>query len=246
VIGINTLIMTQGVGQSAGVGFAVPINVAKRILPQLKAKGAVTRGWIGVVIGDLSEEMAATYGLSKTAGAVVNDVTAQGPAEKAGVRPEDIILAVDSTEIKESKDLVDYISSRAPGTVVKLRLLRGKDEKVVSLILGTFPEEGAANESGESRTTRLGMAYRTLTPGLGDQLGLPSRTTGVVVTSVEPGEAADDAGLGRGDVILSVNSHAVETVEAFESAIAAARPNGSARLRVRRGNNTFLAVIKLE
>jgi len=245
-IGINTLIVTQGVGQSAGVGFAVPINVARGILPQLKEKGSVTRGWIGVVVQNMTEELAPTFGLEEATGAVVTRVVPAGPAGKAGLLPEDVIVAADGTKIEDSNDLVDYISSRAPDTVVKLRVLRGKEQKALAVTLGTFPEEGAEAEGDEAQASHLGMAYTDLTAGIASRLDLPPDTKGVVVTAVEPGEAADDAGLRRGDVVVSVNSQAVESVSEFEKTIDAARSAGAARLRVRRGNSAMLVVIKLE
>ena len=131
VIGINTMIVTGGAQASAGVGFSVPINVAKEILPQLRDKGKVTRGWLGVVIGPMSEDLAATYGLTEAAGAVVNSVAPGSPADKAGLQPEDVVLRADDRVIKDNSDLSRYISSRAPGTTVKLELLRGKDRKTV-------------------------------------------------------------------------------------------------------------------
>ena len=246
VIGINTLIMTQGVGQSAGVGFAVPINVARRILPQLKEKGSVTRGWLGISMPPMTDDLAATFGLEEPTGAAVGEVVAGGPADKAGVLPEDVILAADSTKIKDRADLTDYITSRAPGTVVELKILRGGKERVLSVTLGTFPEEGAEAEGAEAQASHLGMAYTDLTAGIASRLDLPPDTKGIVVTAVEPGEAADDAGLRRGDVVVSVNSQAVESVSEFEKAIDAARSAGAARLRVRRGNSAMLVVIKLE
>jgi serine protease Do len=245
-IGINTLIVTRGAGQSAGVGFAVPINTARKILPQLKEKGSVTRGWIGVAIGDVSEDLARTYGLEGAHGAAVIEVTAGGPADKAGIQPEDLILAADGTQLDDSADLVDYISTRAPGTVVKLRIFRESGEKTIKVKLGTFPEPDAKGDQAEERTARLGMTYRDLTAGMAGQLGLPRGAKGVVVTSVEPGDAADDAGLIRGDVIVSVNSRGIESAEGFEQAIEEAKPDGVARLRVRRRDTAFLAVIRLE
>ncbi len=246
VIGINTLIMTQGVAQSSGVGFAVPVNVAKGILPQLKEKGSVTRGWLGVVIRDMNEELAKTYGLKEAKGAAVTEVQEGSPAEKAGVLAEDVILGVDGSEVGDSSDLVNHVTARPPGSTVKLHILRGGAEKLVSVTLGTFPEEGERAEGSEGGKGRLGMTYRDLSPGLAERLELPRGLRGVLVTSVEPGEAADEATLQSNDVIVSVNSQSVDGVSALEAALDKARPAGSARLRVLRGNTAFIFVIKLE
>jgi serine protease Do len=246
VIGINTLIFTQGVAQSSGVGFAVPINAAKSILTQLKTKGSVTRGWLGVSIGDMNEPLAQTYGFKEPRGAVVGQLTPGSPAEKAGIQPEDVILAVDDKEIHESSDLVSYVSSRAPGTSVRLRVFRGGSEKTMSVTLGTFPEEQDREARATAGGAKLGMTYRDLTPRDADQLQLPRGSKGVVVTQVEAGEAAEEANLQPRDVILSVNSQAVSTADEFEKAIDKARPSKRARLRCERGANAFVTVIKLE
>ncbi len=232
VVGINTMIVSSG-GSSAGVGFSVPVNVAKGILGQLREKGRVTRGWLGVSINAMTEDLAATYGLKEARGAVVGSVTPGSPAEKAGVLPEDVVLSADGHTIEDNGDLARYISGKTPGTTVKLELLRGKGRQTASVVLGTFPDspsgERAADDSGRSK---LGMTIRDLRPELADRLNLPAGFRGVVVTEVEAGEAAEDAGLQRGDVIVSVNGQAVDDVASFERAIAAARPSTRARLRV--------------
>jgi serine protease Do len=233
VIGINTMIVTGGSQSSSGVGFSVPINVAKEILPQLREKGKVTRGWMGVTIGPMTEDLAATYGLTEAKGAVVGSVSTGSPAEKAGLQPEDVVLSADNRPIDNNGDLSRYIASKQPGETVRLELLRGKDHKTASVTLGTFPDEAADSESQDSDSSKLGMSLRELTPAMAERLELPQGTKGVVVVTVEAGEAAEDAGLTRGDVIVSVNGQAVEGLAAFEGAISAARGDGGrARLRV--------------
>ena len=246
VVGINTLIVTGGGSANAGVGFSVPINVAKEILPQLREKGKVTRGWLGVFIGAVTEDLAATYGLKGTQGAIVNQVQADSPAEKAGLQPEDVILSVDGRTIENNGDLSRYIASKTPGTTVRLELLRGKARQTVSVTLGTFKDQAEEASAGPGATSRLGMTLRDLTPQVAERLDLPRGTKGVVVMDVETGEAAEEAGLQRGNVIVSVNGEAVEGVAAFERLIDAARKDGRARLRVRTGDGFFVAVLKLK
>jgi serine protease Do len=247
VIGINTLILTRGSAQSAGVGFAVPINAARTILPQLREKGSVTRGWMGVSVGDLNDDLATSYGLKDAKGAVVSDVTSGSPAEKAGLKPEDVILGVDDKPLNDSSDLVEYVSGRAPGSSVRLRVWRAKQEKTFTATLGTFPEESeSATARQPDRQTRLGMKMQQLSPELAAQLELPRQTRGIVVMEVEPGSAADDAGLRQGDLILSINGQALESLAPLEDALTQARGSRMARVRVRRGGSVFLAVIKLE
>jgi serine protease Do len=245
VIGINTLIITQGLPQSAGVGFAVPINVAKEILPQLRDKGHVVRGWLGVVIQPVSEDMAKSLHMQDAKGAIVADVTKDSPAEKSGLKPGDVVLSADGRAIEDSSALSRYIASKAPGSSVRLQVVRDGSQRTVSLTLGTFPDEAERDESSPSRGDKLGMTLRDLTPSAADQLQLPRGTTGVVVMAVEAGEAAEDAGLQRGDVIVSVNGQDVQDVASFDREIAKAKADGVARLRVRRGNSHQFLILKL-
>jgi len=246
VVGINTLIITQGVPQSSGVGFAVPINVAKEILPQLRDKGKVVRGWMGVTIGAVSEDLAKTFGLSEAKGAVIGSVTEGSPADKAGLKPEDLVQAVDGVPVQDNSDLSRYIAGKAPGTTVRLKLLREGATKEVAVTLGTFPDETDEQSDSQARRQRLGMTLRDLSPELAERLDLPRSTRGVVVGSVEPGEAAEDAGLQRGDVIVSVNGRAVAGVDAFEAAIDQAKSVGVARLRVLRGGQYLFLALRLD
>ena len=245
VIGINTMIVTGGSQASAGVGFSVPINVAKEILPQLRDKGKVTRGWLGVTIGPMTEDLAATYGLTEAAGAVVNSVVAGSPAEKAGIQPEDVILRADDRVIKDNSDLSRYISSRAPGTTARIELLRGKERKTVPVSLGTFQEDPGESTTAQSGRASLGMTLREVTPALAEQLELPRGTKGVAVVEVEAGTAAEDAQVVRGDVVVSVNGQAVDGLDAFDRAIEAARSSGRARLRVYNGQIQGYRVVVL-
>jgi serine protease Do len=232
VVGINTLIMTGGSAASAGVGFSVPINLAKEILPQLREKGKVVRGYMGVNIQALTEDVAATYGLSEPKGAYVSAVTPGKPAEKAGIQPEDVILSADGRPIRDNGDLSRYISSKSPGTTVKLEVLRGKERKTISVTLDAFPDETTESAADERGRASLGMTLRGLTPSIAERLEIPRGVRGVLVMDVEAGEAAEEAGLTRGDVIVSVNGQNVDSLDAFERAVEAARPDGRARLRV--------------
>ncbi len=242
VVGINTMIVSSG-GSNAGVGFSVPINVAKGILSQLREKGKVVRGWMGVNIQPVSEDMAATYGLKEAKGALVAGVTAGSPAEKAGLQPEDVILEADGRRIENNGDLSRYVASRPPGSPLKVEVLRGKERKTFTVTLGTFQDQSEERTADSSDRSKLGMSVRDLTPQMAERLELPRGIRGVVVTDVEGGEAAEEAGLQQGDVIVSVNGQAVDGVEAFERAVGQARPEGRARLRVRRGDGYFVVAL---
>jgi serine protease Do len=247
VIGINTLIVTQGLPQSAGVGFAVPINVAKEILPQLRERGRVIRGWLGVQIVPLTEDLARTYRRTDARGAAITDVTGDSPAEKAGLKPGDVVIGVDGRDVEDNNDLSRYIASKAPGTTVQLRVVRDGQERTVGVTLGTFPEQGDdAEAEREEDREELGMTLRNLTPDVAERLEMPRGARGVVVTDVEAGENAEDAGLQRGDVIVSVNGVEVGTVDEFRREIDKARADEVARLRVRRGRSHTFVVLKLK
>jgi serine protease Do len=246
VVGLNTLIVTGGLQQSAGVGFSVPINVAKEILPQLREKGKVVRGWMGVSIQPITEDLARSYRMAEAKGALISDVTPNSPAEKAGLKPDDVVVEVDGRPVEDNNDLSRYIASRAPGTTVQLKVLREGAQKQVSLTLGTFPEEVAEDaEEEEEGGVQLGMTLRELTPDLAARLELPRSARGVVVMDVEAGSAAEDAGLQRGDIIVSVNGQTVEGPEDFKQEVDKARADGVARLRVRNGNTHRFTVLKL-
>jgi serine protease Do len=256
VIGINTLIITQGLAQNAGVGFSVPINVAKPIIPQLKTKGKVIRGWLGVTIQSASEDLALTFKRDSAQGVLVTDVTKDSPADKAGLQIEDYIFEVDGRTVKDNTALTGYISSQPPGATVTLKLIRAGVEKTVKITLGTFPEGGPAASAGkdepenekseEKPAANLGLELQTLSPSLRQRMDLPDSVRGVVVRSVEAGGAAELAGLGRGDVIIMVSGEEVSSVREFNGAIRKAAPARVARLRVRRGEAVLVVALRLD
>jgi serine protease Do len=248
VIGINTMIITNGPQQSSGVGFAVPINVAKEILPQLRTKGRVTRGWLGVQIQPVTEALARTYKLKEAKGALIADVTDGSPADKAGLKPDDVVIGVDGREVRDNSDLTSYIASRPPDSAVHLKILRNGVEKDVAVSLGTFPDETVARDESSDRGGRShqGMSLQNLTPDTAAQLQLPRGFEGVVVTQVEGGSNAEDAGLQRGDVIVSVNGETVDDVGDVEKELAKAKQDGVARIRFRRGNQYTFTTLRLD
>jgi serine protease Do len=247
VIGINTMIMTQGLPQSAGVGFAVPINVARDILSQLRDKGMVVRGWLGVQINTLSADMAQTFGLDDTKGAAISEVTSGSPADRAGLRPEDIVLAVDDHQVEDSSDLSQYIAALSPGDKVTLHMFRSGKAIDVEVTLGTFPEEDGVEAASNEPATgeQLGMTLQDVSVDIAERLDMPSGSSGAVVLQVEPGEPADTAGLRRGDVIVSVNGNAVAGTSDFSREIEALRSDGLARLRVWRAGSYLFVILRL-
>jgi serine protease Do len=256
VIGINTLIITQGLAQNAGVGFSVPVNVAKPIIPQLKENGKVTRGWLGVQIQSATEDIALTFKRDSAQGVVVTDVTKDSPAGKAGVQLEDYIFEVDGRLVKDNGALTSYISGLAPGTTVALKLIRAGSEKTVRITLGTFPEgnptasasqdNGEEDASEEKALSHLGAELQTLSPALRERMDLDDSVEGVVVRSVEAGGAAELAGLTRGDVIIMISGQEVSSVREFNSVVRKLAPAKVARLRVQRGPSVLVVALRLD
>jgi serine protease Do len=173
-------------------------------------------------------------------------VTAGSPAEKAGLRAEDVVTGVDGRVVEDNSDLSRYIAGRAPGTSVHLKVLRGGEPKDITVTLGTFPDGEEQAENEQAKRQRLGMTLRDLTPDLAERLDLPRSARGAVISSVEAGEAAEEAGLQRGDVIVGVNGVAVDGVDAFEREIDRAKASGLARLRVNRGGSHLFLILRLD
>jgi serine protease Do len=245
VVGINTLIMTGGAQQYSGVGFAVPINVARGILPQLRESGHVVRGWLGVQIQDVDEDLAKSLKMKEARGAIVSNVMADGPADEAGLKPGDVVVSLDGRPVENGSDLSSRVASRAPEAKVSLGVLRDGSEETVDATLGTFPEEatvGTASASAEHGY--LGIAAQSLTPELARSVGVPEDTRGVAVVGVEPGGRAEAAGIRERDVIVSVDGQAVKDVAELKAAVDRASSAEVMRLRVRRGSGYLFVVVR--
>jgi serine protease Do len=165
------------------------------------------------------------------------------------VKPGDVVIGVDGRPVNDNNDLSRYVASKAPGETVRLQIIRDGREQTISVKLGTFPEQSEGDDDGDDEEAtgpaQLGMTLRNLTPDVAQRLEMPRNSTGVVVMDVEAGENAEDAGLQRGDVIVSVNGVPVESVDSFRALIERAKGDGLARLRVRRGRTHTLLVLKL-
>ena len=242
VIGINTAIFSR-TGGNMGIGFAIPINLAKEVLPQLRGKGKVTRGYLGVLIQKVTPEIAESLGMDRGYGALVANVSKDGPADKAGVKVGDVIVEFDGKEVKESGDLPIIVARTAVDKKIRMKVLRDKKELTLNVAVGELKDEevvASVPEKGE-----LGMTVQKLTPQLAENLGL-DKTDGVVVTAVEPGSAADEAGVRRGDVIVEVDRKPVRGVEEYRKAIAGSRKGRGVLFLVRRGESTLFLALKPE
>jgi serine protease Do len=244
-VGINTLIMTGGARQYSGVGFAVPVNVAREILPQLREKGHVVRGWLGVQVQAIDEDLAKSLKMSDTHGALVSSVAPGGPAGEAGLKPGDVVRSVDGQPVETSSDLSSRVAAKGPGARVGLDVLRDGADRKIDVRLGTFPDEDQTQASAGEAHGKLGLALRTLTPDVAQGLDLPADAHGVVIVQVEPGSPADSAGLQERDVVVSVDGQPVADVGTFQAAVEKARPTDIVRLRVRRGTGYLFVAMRL-
>jgi serine protease Do len=240
VIGINTAIFSRS-GGNIGIGFAIPINLVKELLPQLRGKGKVTRGYLGVLIQKVTPEIADSLGMDRGRGALVANVSKDGPAEKAGVKVGDVIIEFDGKEIKDSGDLPIVVARTPVDRRVRMKVLRDKKELQLTVSVGELKDEevvASAPEKGE-----LGMTVQKLTPQIAESLGL-EKADGVVVSAVEPGSVADEAGIRRGDVILEVDRKPIRSIDEYKKAVAGIRKGKGVLLLVRRGESTLFLALK--
>jgi serine protease Do len=240
VIGINTAIFSR-TGGNMGIGFAIPINLAKELLPQLRGKGKVTRGYLGVLIQKVTPEIAESLGMERGYGALVANVSKDGPADKAGVKVGDVIVEFDGKEVKDSAELPIIVARTTVDKKVSMKVLRDKKEVTLNVAVGELKDEevvASVPEKGE-----LGLTVQKLTPQLAENLGL-DKADGVVVTAVEPGSAGDEAGVRRGDVIVEVDRKPVRGVEDYRKAIAGSRKGRGVLFFVRRGESTLFLALK--
>ncbi len=243
VVAINTAIFSP-TGGSVGIGFAIPINQAKAILPQLQAKGAVTRAWLGVSIQQVTPDLARTLGLSEPRGALVADVVTDSPAEKAGMKQGDVIVEFDGKSVKSSHDLPRIVAATPVGKNVPVKVLREGKETVVRATLTELDEKRLASRSGSAPARgKLGMALQDITPDMAQSLGL-TEARGVVVSQVEAGSPADSAGIQVGDVILQVNGTNIRNLRDAQQALEKTKPDAPTRLLVRRGDSQIFIAIK--
>ncbi|MBN1272547.1 MAG: DegQ family serine endoprotease [Candidatus Aminicenantes bacterium] len=249
VIGINTAIASPS-GGNVGIGFAIPINMAKKVMEDLISKGKVTRGYVGLVPQDINEDLAKALNLSDTMGVLVGDVDRGGPADKAGIKRGDVILEFDGKKVENSTALRNVAALDKPGTAVKVGLIRDGKKMEVTVTLGERPREGAGGQAPREQQTqpqtsrKLGLSVQTLTPDIAEQLGY-QEDSGVVVANVASGSPAEDAGLRRGDLIKEVNRKEVRTVQDFERETKDLKGGDVLALLVRRGQNTFFSTIKV-
>lgn len=245
VIGINTAILSQS-GGYMGIGFAIPINMAKTIQSQLKAHGKVTRGYMGLLAQDVTADMASLLGLKSSEGVVVSSIEKGSPADKAGLVTGDVLMEMDGKKIESYDALRNQVAMLNPGTDVKFLIMRDGKTRQVTVTLGERPPEvaqGVRSQAGRPSEQALGVTVQNVTKDLADQLGYRIGE-GIVVTGVEPGSPAANAGIQPGDLIESVNRQSISSVDDFEKMISRVKED-KVLLLVRRGEYSRFVVVPL-
>jgi serine protease Do len=242
VVGINTAIIAGG----QGIGFAIPVNMAKGIIEQLQSKGEVTRGWLGIGIQDLSKELKDYYGVKGDSGVLVTNVFPGDPAEKAGIRAKDIILEVNGKEVDSSRELSRTIAEAPVGQKTELLVLRNGDEKKFTIELGKRPETMVAAQSPEiQKKNPLGIAVSNLTPEIIQQFRLRTEK-GVMVVGVEPESKGEEAGVIPGDLIKEINHHEVTDVEQYLKELGKYKEGTTISLYILRSNKGYMAITLIQ
>ena len=241
VIGINTAIIPF----AQGVGFAIPINMAKSILDQLIERGKVVRAWLGVYIQNITTEIGKQFGYEGTEGALVADVIENGPAAKANFQRGDIILSVNDQKITDTKNLQNTIRSLKPGDSAKIEIWRNGEKKIIEVLLEELKDEATFIPPDEitPEKVELGIEISEITADLQQKYGF-TESKGVVVVSVAPGGPSEDAGLRAGDVILQINRTDVSSVEEFKTVLAKVEPGDTAILLISRAGRTLFVPVK--
>ena len=238
VVGINTAIVATG----QGIGFAIPVNLAKGIIVALKSEGEVTRGWLGVAIQDLSSDMAEYYEIESKKGVFVADVFEGDPADKAGIKPKDIILEVNGQKINTSRQLTGMIAAIPVGDTAKIKILRNGKEKTVKVEIVKRDENKLASRSRpREQAEEFGIRVSNITPEIAQRLNI-DETTGVIVTGIESGSKGESANIRVGDIIKEINRRSVESVSDYQKILEDVETGESVNLFIRRKNAGFLVV----
>jgi serine protease Do len=247
VIGMNSAIATT-TGRFQSVGFAIPINMVKGILPTLVKGEKVTRGMLGVLIQEVTPELAKQFGLSEAKGALVAQVNADSPAAKGGIEPGDVIVRYEGKDVENTAHLRNMVAATAPDTEVKVGIIRGGKEETVTLRVGKLTPQmmTAATPSEEGGVlSKLGMTVQTLTPDLAKQFGIQG-AHGAIITDVEQGGAASLAGLQQGDVIVEADRQKVASADDLQEALDKAKDKDTVLLLVRRKSASLFVVLHLK
>jgi serine protease Do len=242
VVGVNTAIFAR----AQGIGFAIPAAIAVNIIDQLRSNGKVVRGWLGVLVQQITPEIAESLGLQETKGALVADITPDGPAEKAGIKRRDVIIGFDDTEINEMSELPKSVAATPPGTKSEIILLREGKKKKISVLLGQLPEIIAKKPKIEEKKdveNDLGLAVQEISPIIQKRLNLQD-SQGVIIVNVRRASPAWNAGLRKADIIVEINKKEIKDIEEYKNIINKIKQDESLLFLVRRNQNTIYVALK--
>ena len=242
VIGINTAIISGSTGGNVGIGFAIPIDIAKGILKDLRERGTVTRGWLGVMIQKITPDLAKSFGLSQSEGALIGDVIPDGPAAKGGVKRGDVIVMFDGQQVKDMEDLPKIVAATRPNSVVDVEVIRDGSRMTLSVSIELLED---SQETVVAKADLLGLQVQDITEELAQSLKLES-VEGVLVSDVTAGNAAAEAGIRRGDVISEMNRSIVKDMRDYQNLMASVQKGSSVLFLVKRGGSTIYIAVKVE
>jgi serine protease Do len=244
VVGVNSAIFSQG-GGNIGIGFAIPIDLAKKVADQLRKNGRVIRGWLGIRAQDVNPQTAASLGVARPGGemAVVTEVAENSPAAEAGIKAGDLIIELNGKPVPKSHDLPSLIADTPPNQRVTLKIIHENKEQTLTVKIGELPDDNDASQQFEARDPEIGLRVQRITPEAARRLGLSS-TKGVLVVEVQPGSPADQVGLQPADVIREVNQRPVNNVKDFERVARQGRRGDRILLLVQRGDNAVFFALK--
>ena len=241
VVGINTAIVAGG----QGIGFAIPVNMVKGTITQLKETGKVTRGWIGVAIQTVTPDLAQSFGLADEKGALVSEVVKDGPADKAGVKSGDVILEFGGKTIHEMNALPRMVAATPVGKKASVKILRDGKEMVLTVMVDRLKEKEGEGEAAAQVPDKLGMSVSEPDDELAAHMGI-AETKGVVVADVKPNSIAEEAGIAKGDIVKEINGMKIGTVGDYEKAVAARKKGGVLRLLLKRGDSSLFVALKVD
>jgi serine protease Do len=241
VVGINTAIVAGG----QGIGFAIPVNAARNIIEQLKETGHVVRGWLGVSVQAVTEELAASFGLKDATGALVSEVIKDSPAEKGGVKRGDIILSFNGTPVDALNDLPRQVADTPVGTRAKVEVFRNGKTRELTVTVGRLVEEATEGRVPEAGEGALGLAVTDLTPEVANQYGIEGGK-GVLITGIDPSGTAAAAGLRPGDLIVEMNGREIATVKDYRAALAQVKSGQILRLLIQRGESLLYTTVRAQ
>ncbi|OPX35730.1 hypothetical protein B1H10_00585 [candidate division KSB1 bacterium 4484_188] len=233
LVGINAAIATRN-GGFMGIGFAIPSNLAHKVMTDILEKGRVLRGWLGVYIQDINENIAKGLGLEKPQGVLISSVQEDSPAEKAGLKTEDVVLAIDGRKVRNSSELRARVAAAGPGKKVTLKILRDGKEKEIKVTLGEYPEEQATAAVESKAAEKIGIKVSNITPNLVQKFDLKVRKNGVVITNIKQGSVAVQSGLRPGDVILKINRKQVKNVSDYNKVLEKVKPGDTILFYIQR------------